>query len=839
MSGRAGTRRLLLILAAAGALAGPAAGRGLSIEDVLSAEALGRRAITPDGRWLLVERRRAYRETPRFDLGPYAEHLGTSLMVAELDGDPQLQPALAADAVGGFEMGPVSPDSQRVAVIRWRGARRELGVLTLATGQTRWTSLAPDLSERGRTVAWAGPGRLVVLASPQDLGPLELRVQRPQLKASEAYDAAARGLATATVLGSGPHLAAGRRDPPGRLYLADASGGAPTAIADGAFVDLEVSPDGRRVALFEAGEDLGLEAAGPAQGARGTETRRLRLALLELGKPGRIVRPCPACDMLGQLLSWAPDSASLLAFARGPDETWAAGRLLRVSADGAVTDLTRGAISAVVLNRPSTVRAGWLGDLPIVYGRAAGATGRADWFAVGASPRNLTAAAPAPPADGLAIDGRNLIFAAGGQVWRVDARGRTRRVALAQPRAAAPAAARLAMRFERGAADRSALLVWAGPASSRSLTAVTAVGVRTVAQGPEAPVEIAHPTAGAAIRLQGPGFEESLAWRNMRTPSAPLAALNARLGGVAVPVVRPVRHTGPRGETLTSWLLLSAERGAHPPPLVVLPYPGRAYGQPPDLFALREGGEAQRAAVLTGQGFAVLIPSLPSDPGAGGPGVGLARRLLDIVDVAAAGAGAGEPGFDPSRLALWGFSFGGYGALAVATETSRFRAVIAQAPITDLFSKHGDTAPLSLAWPEAGLSQAWTAGWTEDLQGDMRAPPWRAPERYLRNSPALRADRIESPVLLLHGDLDTIPIGQSEEMFTALFRQGKDARFVAYLGESHVFASPGNIRHAYAEALAWLACHLGDPTAASAAPAHCPGHSPASAAPTPPPGPRG
>lgn len=86
----------------------------------------------------------------------------------------------------------------------------------------------------------------------------------------------------------------------------------------------------------------------------------------------------------------------------------------------------------------------------------------------------------------------------------------------------------------------------------------------------------------------------------------------------------------------------------------------------------------------------------------------------------------------------------------------------------------------------------------------MGGPPWEQPERYVANSPVFHADRIETPTLIVHGDLDHVGIESAEEMFTALYRLGRPARFVRYWGESHVVQSPGNVRDMWSEVLSWL-----------------------------------
>lgn len=173
-------------------------------------------------------------------------------------------------------------------------------------------------------------------------------------------------------------------------------------------------------------------------------------------------------------------------------------------------------------------------------------------------------------------------------------------------------------------------------------------------------------------------------------------------------------------------------------------------------------------------------------------------------------------------------------------QTDRFRAAIVQAAPADLVSMHGDFGLKRLALPEGGLGANPSAGWTEDLQGAMRGPPYSNPARYVANSPVFVADRIHTPLLIFHGDLDAIPIGQAQEMFSSLHRQNKDVVLVTYWGEGHSFTSPGTIRDYYRRAFAWLDLHLraSSTKPRPARPWPGPAPAPASAAPRPPPSPR-
>ncbi|MEO6597412.1 MAG: prolyl oligopeptidase family serine peptidase, partial [Planctomycetota bacterium] len=88
-------------------------------------------------------------------------------------------------------------------------------------------------------------------------------------------------------------------------------------------------------------------------------------------------------------------------------------------------------------------------------------------------------------------------------------------------------------------------------------------------------------------------------------------------------------------------------------------------------------------------------------------------------------------------------------------------------------------------------------------------PPWDDLWRYMRNTPLFYLDRIRTPLLIVHGDMDGAPIQQGEEAFMGLYRLGKRARFVRYWGEGHVIGSEANVRHLWAQIFDWLDSHFG------------------------------
>ncbi|MFD0476987.1 alpha/beta hydrolase family protein [Nonomuraea thailandensis] len=116
---------------------------------------------------------------------------------------------------------------------------------------------------------------------------------------------------------------------------------------------------------------------------------------------------------------------------------------------------------------------------------------------------------------------------------------------------------------------------------------------------------------------------------------------------------------------------------------------------------------------------------------------------------------------DPGRLAVTGYSYGGYMTCWLTGTTDRFRAAVAGGAVTDLTSMSG-TSDMGLALKE------------HECPGDLAA-----------QSPLTHVGRVTAPTLLLHGESDDrCPIGQSEQWFAALRERRVPVTLVRYPGRA-------------------------------------------------------
>jgi acetyl esterase/lipase len=159
---------------------------------------------------------------------------------------------------------------------------------------------------------------------------------------------------------------------------------------------------------------------------------------------------------------------------------------------------------------------------------------------------------------------------------------------------------------------------------------------------------------------------------------------------------------------------------------------------------------------------------------------------------------------DPGRLAVAGHSYGGYSSYSLITQTNRFKAAIAMAGFCNLVSLYGSLDARFRHEDATARDRLLHMVFSEAGQFRLGGPPYQDLDRYIRNSPITYTSRVTTPVMIVQGDMDYVPIQQGEEFYTAMFRQNKPASFVRYWGEGHILQSPPNILDLWERIFQWL-----------------------------------
>lgn len=195
--------------------------------------------------------------------------------------------------------------------------------------------------------------------------------------------------------------------------------------------------------------------------------------------------------------------------------------------------------------------------------------------------------------------------------------------------------------------------------------------------------------------------------------------------------------------------------------------------------------------MLAGAGYAALVVNFRGSVGYGtefGTSINGDWGNLDYQDSMAAVDYVVARGIaDPDRLGCCGFSFGGYLTCWIVGQTNRFKAAVAENPITNLVSLYG-------------TSQNGPGSWVREMGGR----PHEIPDVYRRCSPITYAHRCKTPTLIVQGeaDLNCSP-EQGEQFYTVLKANGCTVEMLRMPNMSHEGSKSGPpiVRRAQNEAL--------------------------------------
>jgi dipeptidyl aminopeptidase/acylaminoacyl peptidase len=145
---------------------------------------------------------------------------------------------------------------------------------------------------------------------------------------------------------------------------------------------------------------------------------------------------------------------------------------------------------------------------------------------------------------------------------------------------------------------------------------------------------------------------------------------------------------------------------------------------------------------------------------------------------------------DEDRMAVTGGSYGGYMVSWITSHTSRFRCGVNHAGVHNTLSH---------------FSTDITQGRGRSFGGE----PWGEIERLDRWNPARFAAGVETPTLVIHGELDyRVPYTQALECYNVLKAKGVPARLVMFPDENHWILKPANSLLWHREVREWLARYL-------------------------------
>jgi dipeptidyl aminopeptidase/acylaminoacyl peptidase len=323
------------------------------------------------------------------------------------------------------------------------------------------------------------------------------------------------------------------------------------------------------------------------------------------------------------------------------------------------------------------------------------------------------------------------------------------------------------------------------------MIAVTGGAIRTVAQGPTSIGSVQF-TSDDKIMI----FAEQSGSRPIEIKRA------VSKGGAAVPLTH-LNDTAMDGYQLTPLEKITVDTadGTKIESFVVKPPGFTATQKYPVLFAIHGGPEGDwgeswsyrwNAQVLAGAGYVVVLPNPRGS-------IGYGQAFTDAVNGDWGGRPYDDimatvdyistlPYIDKDRMVAAGASYGGYMIDWILGHTDRFRALVTHAGVYDLRSEAGTTEEL------------WFARW------EFEGFPWENPEFYEKWSPSSYVKNFKTPTLVTHGEIDyRVPIGQGQQLFTALQQLKIPSKLVQFPDEGHWILKPQNSQFWYSTVLDWLA----------------------------------
>ena len=154
-----------------------------------------------------------------------------------------------------------------------------------------------------------------------------------------------------------------------------------------------------------------------------------------------------------------------------------------------------------------------------------------------------------------------------------------------------------------------------------------------------------------------------------------------------------------------------------------------------------------------------------------------------------------HPFINPKKIGCMGASYGGFMTQYLQTQTDIFAAAVSHAGITNHTSYWGEGY--------------WGYNYSEVSMANSY--PWSHRQLYVDQSPLFNADKIHTPLLLLHGNADTnVPLIESLQMFTALKLLGREVALVEVEGENHHILDYSKKEKWLATQMAWFARWLKD-----------------------------
>jgi len=795
----------------------------LSLSSVGKAQAMGKQIVWGEAP--------PYDQIGYYGLGHSGAWFESGLQLHTFDrsGDPLVsRPLFAPEPDTSYWMGSVSPDERCLAFYAATKGSFFAGVFDAQENRVTRFDAIPAVTGSWETV-WSTPEELIFTGTADGQQPLPAARPYTGLQRNEAWARSWSGGVAVDVTDSASP-AAGSQWLPGRLYKANVRTGKLEVLAEGSYASLAVSADGRYLAA--------LHEASSGQTPQGDWIwSRTQLVLFDLRQGGAPTVVVPEQEVSKGSLTWALDSNRLAFFA------WRSGESVRTGLFQS-WDATKKALQTHPhkgLDLASQRERGsmqlpeqpvWLDGGLAVFARAHAGTetrftyrdiaepgtpgypGKADWFLLKAEgpPQILTSAFKEVSASPVHADSSTLTVLADGAIWRLGAKAAPVNLTpglsarLTWPRATI--ASRFLQRvrfsstavFEARELDHPTFMLLdlsSGKMACIPFSRATDTAMAVSAEG------------GAVLFRSNNPNGSNLVVKTTDGRETVVASLNSHLAQVAKTAWRSISypvHTPQGDRTVRGRLLLPPDYqpGRRYPALVEI-YPGlnntSSDSDYESSHGLGAGPISYSEHLLAAKGYVVFSPNTATDyiRTDQGPINGMTSMVEQGIDALVRQGYA-----DPDRLGLFGVSQGGFSSLWVASESTRFKAVVSANGWVDMYSHYFESYYLA----DFVLKNFRGAAvrYENKTGGDFNLgrSPYDDPDAYVKNSPLFRAGQVTAPTMLIHSDMDAFAMSHYERFFTALTLKNKRAQLLRYWGEGHTPSSPGNIRDMNCRIFAWF-----------------------------------
>jgi dipeptidyl aminopeptidase/acylaminoacyl peptidase len=796
------------------------------VDDLLRRRFWGQALIDPTGRWLVFE------QTPRYDQVPdYSIHWSSTatapdfgqIMVIDLTASATPKLLFAPEPQTLYRIHSFSPDGQRLALYSVRQGKVRFGTYEMSSWKMKSFKETPALDFYDINVVWVSNEELVYAALPDDKMPLASQRRYIGEWLYKAWNRTWEGKEpSATVLAS--YADGGGKDfLPGKLVKANARTGTSEVLANGLYVDLKKSFDGRFIAGLRQTDGMQMSADRPM----GEDWAHFQLLVVDL-QSGKSRAVAPEMWVSPGSMAWSPTSESLGFFGWKKDSERHTGLFYGYDANTEKIlawphnglDLATGGYFQRPGQKPQ--RVAWLNNRMAVVARANPkgdetprftdrgfaarndvGQGKADWYLLSPAGggQNLTAEfseiAPVPVS--VTPQGLNLLL--DGSVWEIAPDGSKTNLTSSLPDGLDRAIHELRTEYWQNIP-----FVTRGQSGLKKYVLFEkSTGKIATFPMPSEHARLMNGSVRAEVTLFREETDEGFRLLLQRAQGAPIEVgnMNRHLAGISMPELKTISYRVKSDRELRSAMFLPY--GYTPGkryPVVVEIYPSTPSGVTP-RFSLAGFRGSYAPQLLAAKGYIVFFAANPSDLNRtkDGPIAGMSDVVLSGVDALVAQGYA-----DPDRICLFGLSQGGISSLWLATQTDRFKAIASLHGWADLASHYFDRGILGTFYPDTYPLDGGSAFY--DAVGGsvfgIGETPFQNPGIYFRNSPVYQADKVKTPILLVHTDMDDFSVGQYQEMFGALYRLRKEARFVRYWGETHGPASPANTRDLWYRVFAWF-----------------------------------